>query len=91
MVIVWILYLIHIACIYAWYAWFSAYFRLLAEGHLGVNHRPLSWCQRPDMDANTNPGVQRYGRQSLWPACAAELLSSETRHGNHWGDVPQWL
>ncbi|MQM16045.1 hypothetical protein Taro_048999, partial [Colocasia esculenta] len=31
------------------------------------------------MDANTNPGVQRYGRQSLWPACAAELQTSETR------------
>ncbi|MQM04313.1 hypothetical protein Taro_037110 [Colocasia esculenta] len=52
---------------------------LLAEGHLGVNLRPLRWCQRPDMDANTNPGVQRYGCQSLWPACAAELQTSETR------------
>ncbi|MQL92312.1 hypothetical protein Taro_024933 [Colocasia esculenta] len=31
------------------------------------------------MDANTNPGVHRYGRQSLWPACAAELQASETR------------
>ncbi|MQM23257.1 hypothetical protein Taro_056320 [Colocasia esculenta] len=53
--------------------------KVLAEGHLGVNPRPLRWCQRPDMDANTNPGVQRYGRQSLWPACAAELQASETR------------
>ncbi|MQM17937.1 hypothetical protein Taro_050920 [Colocasia esculenta] len=58
---------------------FSAYFRVLAEGHLGVKPRPFRWCQRPDMDANTNPGVQRYGRQSLWPACAAELQASETR------------
>ncbi|MQL69049.1 hypothetical protein Taro_001372 [Colocasia esculenta] len=31
------------------------------------------------MDANTNSGVQRYGRQLLWPACAAELQTSETR------------
>ncbi|MQL97418.1 hypothetical protein Taro_030110 [Colocasia esculenta] len=53
--------------------------RVLAEGHLGVNPRPLRWCQRPDMDANINPGVQRYGRQSLWPACVAELQASETR------------
>ncbi|MQM11056.1 hypothetical protein Taro_043955 [Colocasia esculenta] len=65
--------------------------RVLAEGHLGVKPRPLSWCQRPDMDANTNSGVQRYGRQLLWPACAAELQASETRHGNHWGDVPKRL
>ncbi|MQM05973.1 hypothetical protein Taro_038798, partial [Colocasia esculenta] len=50
----------------------------LAKGHLGVNPRPLRWCQRPDMDANANPGVQRYGRQSLWPACAAKLQTSET-------------
>ncbi|MQM23708.1 hypothetical protein Taro_056775, partial [Colocasia esculenta] len=35
--------------------------------------------QRPEMDANTNPGVQRYGRQSLWPAYAAELQTSKTR------------
>ncbi|MQM00026.1 hypothetical protein Taro_032755 [Colocasia esculenta] len=46
---------------------------VLAEGHLGVKPRPLSWCQRPDMDANTNFGVQRYGRQLLGPACVAEL------------------
>ncbi|MQM17815.1 hypothetical protein Taro_050794 [Colocasia esculenta] len=39
--------------------------RVLAEGHLGVKPRPLSWCQRPDMDANTNSGVQRSGRQLL--------------------------
>ncbi|MQL90199.1 hypothetical protein Taro_022788 [Colocasia esculenta] len=56
--------------------------------HLGVKPRPLSQCQRPDMDANTNSGVQRYGRQSLWPACAAELQASETRKANHWGMSP---
>ncbi|MQL89149.1 hypothetical protein Taro_021725 [Colocasia esculenta] len=39
--------------------------KVLAEGHLGVKPRPLSWCQRPDMDANTNSGVQRSGRQLL--------------------------
>ncbi|MQL80985.1 hypothetical protein Taro_013446 [Colocasia esculenta] len=33
--------------------------------HLGIKPRPLSQCQRPDMDANTNSGVQRYGRQFL--------------------------
>ncbi|MQL67952.1 hypothetical protein Taro_000258, partial [Colocasia esculenta] len=36
--------------------------RSLAEGHLGVKPRPFIWCQRPDMDANTHPGVQQYGR-----------------------------
>ncbi|MQL97364.1 hypothetical protein Taro_030047 [Colocasia esculenta] len=56
--------------------------------HLGVKPRPLSQCQRPYMDANTNSGVQRYGRQSLWPACAAELQASETRQANHWGMFP---
>ncbi|MQL68811.1 hypothetical protein Taro_001101 [Colocasia esculenta] len=56
--------------------------------HLGVKPRPLSQCQRPDMDANTNSGVQRYGRQSLWPACAAELQASEARQANHWGMSP---
>ncbi|MQL77289.1 hypothetical protein Taro_009685 [Colocasia esculenta] len=65
--------------------------RVLAEGLIGVNPWPLRWCQRPTMDANTHSGVQRSGRQLLCPACAAELLSSETRHGNHWGDVPQRL
>ncbi|MQL78157.1 hypothetical protein Taro_010581 [Colocasia esculenta] len=34
---------------------------------------------RPDMDANTNPGVERYVRLFLWPTCAAELQASETR------------
>ncbi|MQM04834.1 hypothetical protein Taro_037641 [Colocasia esculenta] len=33
--------------------------------HIGVKPRPLIQCQRPDMDANTNSGVQRYGRQLL--------------------------
>ncbi|MQL82552.1 hypothetical protein Taro_015022, partial [Colocasia esculenta] len=33
--------------------------------HLGVKPRPLSQCQRPDMDANTNSGVQRYRHQFL--------------------------
>ncbi|MQM13912.1 hypothetical protein Taro_046839 [Colocasia esculenta] len=33
---------------------------VLTEGHLGVNPWPLRWCQRPDMDANTHPGVQQY-------------------------------
>ncbi|MQL79123.1 hypothetical protein Taro_011570 [Colocasia esculenta] len=61
---------------------------VLAESHLGVNPRPLSQCQRPDLDVNTNSGVQRYGRQLLWPACAAELQASETRYGNHWGMSP---
>ncbi|MQL72452.1 hypothetical protein Taro_004789 [Colocasia esculenta] len=56
--------------------------------HLGVKPRPLIQCQRPDMDANTNSGVQRYGRQSLWLACAAELQASETRQANHWGMSP---
>ncbi|MQL80477.1 hypothetical protein Taro_012926 [Colocasia esculenta] len=64
---------------------------VLAEGHLGVNHRPLSWCQHPDMDANTNRGVQRYGRQSLWPACAAELQASETRKPTFGGLSPMAL
>ncbi|MQL73311.1 hypothetical protein Taro_005666 [Colocasia esculenta] len=58
---------------------------------LGVNPWPLRWCQRPDLDADTNPGVQRYGRQSLWPACAAELQASETRQANHWGLSPTAL
>ncbi|MQL73496.1 hypothetical protein Taro_005847 [Colocasia esculenta] len=52
---------------------------VLAEDPIGVNPWPLRWCQRPALDANTHSGVQRYGRQLLWPACAAELLSSETR------------
>ncbi|MQL79902.1 hypothetical protein Taro_012349 [Colocasia esculenta] len=65
--------------------------RVLAEGHLGVNLKPFRRCQRPDMDANTNPGVQRYGRQSLWPACAAELQASETRKPSHWGFSPTAL
>ncbi|MQL90963.1 hypothetical protein Taro_023568 [Colocasia esculenta] len=65
--------------------------QVLAEGLIGVNPWPLRWCQRPTMDANTHSGVQRSGRQLLCPACAAELLSSETRHGNDWGDVPQRL
>ncbi|MQM02288.1 hypothetical protein Taro_035052 [Colocasia esculenta] len=61
---------------------------VLAKGHLGVKPRPLSQCQRPDMDASTSSSVQRSERQLLCPACAAELLSSETRHGNHWGMSP---
>ncbi|MQM23243.1 hypothetical protein Taro_056307, partial [Colocasia esculenta] len=53
-------------------------FKVLAKAPIGVNPWPLRWCQRPALDANTHSGVQRSGRQLLWPASAAELLSSET-------------